>query len=85
MEESASAEPGSRGERVRALGFDPDHLTPDEQREILELNARLDSPAGSAGAVLPPRSQSVGDPRLPSSAGDALERDRPTPVDWSPG
>lgn len=30
-------EPPSREERIRALGFDPNHLTPLEQEELLEM------------------------------------------------
>jgi hypothetical protein len=31
-------------ERVKALGYDPGHLTPAEQEELLELNASLGQP-----------------------------------------
>ena len=39
MEERYLPEPAaSPEEQVRALGFDPQFLTPDEQRELLEMH-----------------------------------------------
>jgi hypothetical protein len=32
-------------QRVRALGFDPSHLTPDEQAELVEIHTLLGEPA----------------------------------------
>jgi hypothetical protein len=30
-----------RDQKVRELGFDPDHLTPEERNELLDLDSRL--------------------------------------------
>ena len=39
MEEIQSPEPVlSLADQIRALGFDPIHLTPDEQDEVLEMH-----------------------------------------------
>lgn len=39
VEETSLPEPGSSPEeRIRALGFDPDHLAPDEWDELLEFH-----------------------------------------------
>ena len=39
MEEISPPEPApSRAEQIRALGFDPVQLTPDEQVEVLEMH-----------------------------------------------
>ena len=39
MEETHSPEPVlSLAEQIRALGFDPVHLTPDEQDEVLDMH-----------------------------------------------
>lgn len=45
MKEELSVEsPRSRRTRIRRLGYDPEHLTFEEQRELLEIEAQL--PAG---------------------------------------
>lgn len=36
--------------RVRALGFDPSYLTPDEQAELLELHSGWPDDGAGAGA-----------------------------------
>lgn len=39
MEETRPPEPETnREEQIRAMGFDPVHLTPDEQVELLEIH-----------------------------------------------
>lgn len=46
MEESHPAETGSTPEEeIRALGFDPSQLTPQEQQELLELHRLWPDPA----------------------------------------
>jgi hypothetical protein len=41
MEVYDAGDGGARSDRIRNLGFDPSQLTPDEQRELLDLDARL--------------------------------------------
>ena len=41
MEGFDAGDGGARSDRIRNLGFDPSQLTPDEQRELLDLDARL--------------------------------------------
>ena len=41
MEQRASAVSLSLQQRVRSLGFDPEHLTPEEQVELLSLHATM--------------------------------------------
>jgi hypothetical protein len=48
MEEAASADRLSRTDRVRRLGFNPDYLTPDEQRELLEMQSLFARPERDA-------------------------------------
>ena len=43
----------TREERIRSLGFDPRHLTPHEQAELLELQSVL--PGVAAVSTLSPR------------------------------
>ena len=39
MEEISPPEPApTRAEQIRALGFDPVYLTPDEQVEVIEMH-----------------------------------------------
>ena len=49
MEESLTlVAESSREERVRSLGFNPDHLTVEEQEELLELEVLCPDEALSA-------------------------------------
>lgn len=41
MEPRTSARPGSLRDRVRKLGYDPEHLTPAEQRELVTLDIAM--------------------------------------------
>jgi hypothetical protein len=77
MEGESSAPLEARPDRIRGLGFDPRHLTPSEQREILELNARFakssvrvaddDVRGGDSGRFAAPPRDSNSDDRATSA------------------
>lgn len=61
MEKYPSPHSAARSDRIRQLGFDPNHLTPSEQAELLELSVSTAYLEPSPSAPL--RSDAGGQPR----------------------